>query len=337
MYEQLKPKVLFIGSHLSGVRGTKGISEKVIPLLEDSITPRLVSSYENQFLRMLDIIVAVSFYSYEIVHIDVFSGRGFYYARWASFLAKIRKKKIIMTLHGGNLPKIYAQQKMLFNDIFERADILQTPSRFLSCFFKEHGLEISYLPNFICQSQFPFRENNGKPFSILWVRAFSHEYHPEMAIQTVFRLKQKYPKVQMTMVGPDKGTLKDAKELIDKLNLEDHIEIIGSVPNENLHRYFHSHAVFLNTTAYESFGVAVLEAASCGTPIVSTRVGEIPHIWNENEEVLMVNKSSDEMAESVAKIFDSNKLSIKLSKAANKKASKYYWEKIRPQWLKLFA
>jgi glycosyltransferase involved in cell wall biosynthesis len=67
------------------------------------------------------------------------------------------------------------------------------------------------------------------------------------------------------------------------------ITFTGPINNTELPAYYSSHSVFLNTTSYESFGMAVLEAAACGIPTVSTPVGEIPLLWKAGEEIMLTD------------------------------------------------
>ena len=108
---------------------------------------------------------------------------------------------------------------------------------------------------------------------------------------------------------------------------------VGGVPNNELSNYFHDHDVFLNTTYYESFGMAVMEAAASGIPIVSTSVGEIPFLWKNKEQILLAEEITPEsFVLEIKKIFKSNELSQFLSKNARKNAERYDWGIIRKKW-----
>ena len=50
-----------------------------------------------------------------------------------------------------------------------------------------------------------------------------------------------------------------AKARANELKVADRIDFVGPVPNDRLFEHFHSHDYFLNTTKYESFGVALAE------------------------------------------------------------------------------
>lgn len=331
-----KKKLLFIGSHLSHIRGTKGISEKIAERLYEKYDLELVSKHENQFLRMSDIVLSSLLKSYEVMHIDVFSNRGFIYAEWASRIGRLKNKKIIMTLRGGMLAEKYEKEQERLKKVFERADVLQSPSLFLIDFFKKQNIEVSYMPNFIDLSLFKYKWVQPVKARLLWVRAFSPEYRPELAVMTLKKVLESHPEATLTMVGPDKGILSEIKELVTKYHLESQVTFTGKIPNEELPSLYHSHSVYLNTTAYESFGVAVLEAAACGIPVVSTRVGEIPFLWKEDNEIMMCDANDKDMSNKVNILIESKEKADKLSNSARKKAGTFDWESsIKEQWIEL--
>ena len=282
-------KVLFIGTFLSAQRGSKGIAESLADrLTSPELTLKLVSRQENKFRRLIDIVWAILFFQGKKIHIDVFSGPAFTIADIASKLAAWRQKYIIFTLHGGKLCEFAEQHKARIQQVFQRANYIQTPSLFLQDYFQQQGYAIHYLPNSVDTKAFPLQRDQVKPFSLLWVRAFIPIYNPQIAVKVLAEVRKKFPQCTLTMVGPDKGEMNSTKELAQQLKVEEAITFTGPVPNHELKKYYQSHQVFLNTTSYESFGVAVVEAALCGIPIVSNSVGEIPFLWTHLENALLV-------------------------------------------------
>lgn len=326
-------KIAFIGSHLSAKKGTKGISEKISELLNDRFDLALVSRVENRFLKGLDIVFSMLTNRYDVVHIDVFSGTAFMYADIVGRIARWKNEPVLMTLRGGKLAEKFEQEPERVRKVLGRADLLQTPSFFLAEFFARQGFVVQRMPNFIEIGRFPYGRDQVKPFSLLWVRAFSPEYRPELAVTILHEVRKQFPLTRLSMIGPDKGVQHQIKALVAELGLEDAVDFLGRIPNEALYTYYRSHAVYLNTTAYESFGVAVLEAASCGIPIVSTKVGEIPYMWEEDNEILMCDADAAQMAKKVVSLFRDDALAARLSENARAKANTYDWQAVRDRWI----
>jgi len=337
--KKYKHSILFIGSFLSATRGSKGIAESLSERLkEDDIEIKLVSKYENKILRLIDIVCAILFSNVQKIHIDVFSGPAFTIADIASSLAKFRKKEILLTLHGGKLTEFATTNNSKIHRVFNRANYIQTPSLFLQSYFQKAGFTIHYLPNSVSLEKFSYSVQNRKKFSLLWVRAFIPIYNPHIAVEILYEVKKKYPESTLTMVGPNKGELESTKLLATQFNVLDSITFTGAVANDELEKYYQSHAVFLNTTSYESFGVAIIEAALCGIPIVSNEVGEIPFLWSHNENIMMVkNNSIPEYIRCIFNLFEDSNLQVNISKNARAKAEQFGWESIKPSWVKLLV
>jgi len=330
--------ILFIGSFLSSQSGSLSVSEKLNKdLMNLGFETKMVSFYNNRLLRLNDIIFTLLFSKHEFWHIDVYSFNAWYICRIASFLGYVLKKKVVLALHGGALPEFSEKKRKQFMLVFNRAYAIVTPSLMLFKHFSAFGSSITYIPNTLDLKIFHFNRINVKPFSILWVRAFSKIYNPQIAILSFIEIKKIFPQSTLTMIGPDKGELAAILNLIEINGLLDDVHIVGPLPNSSLTEYYHNHHVYINTTSYESFGVSVLEAAACGIPIVSSKVGEIPLLWQENHEILMVeNLEICQYVENIISIFNNPDLSNNLSQNARKKSEHYSWVNVRNLWLNIY-
>lgn len=331
-------KILFIGSFLSKSQGTHGISEKLSKtLISNGLCVRLSSKKKNKFLRFFEIVVVTLFSRYKKIHIDVFSGPAFKIAEIASFLAQYRSKHIILTLRGGKLPEFSRDNRERIIKVFERASLITTPSLYLANFFEDLGLNIAYLPNSIKTDKFPFREDQVLNNKILWVRAFDSIYCPQVAIEALKMIKKEFPNATLTMIGPDKGKLASIINLINKYHLTDSVDILGPIANYDLKKYYNSHQVFFNTTAYESFGNCILEAASCGTSIITNTVGEIPYLWKHEVNALLVKNNDPELfANYTIRLFRNPNVSERLRSAARKRSKEFEEKLIISKWLEIF-
>jgi len=332
-------KTLFIGNFLSKHFGTKGAVESLVPYFEKAdLSFDLVSNSKNKIIRLIEMIFSTIFYKYDIVHVDVYSGHAINFAFIVSKIAKIRGKKVILNLRGGKLAELYNSKKEKLDKLFSNATIILSPSKFLIQFFQSKNIKVEYLPNSIELENFPYNNNIVNTKSILWVRAFNEIYCPEVVIESFQIVKNKFPDATLTMVGPDKGKLNEIKNMIKTLGLDESIKIVGAVPNNKLFKYYQSHSVFLNTTSYESFGVCVAEAASCGTPIISNNVGELPYIWENGVSVFLVDENDPKMfAKNILELFENQLLAEKLKINARQIVENFDRKLIIEKWIKLLG
>lgn len=336
-----KPAILFVGSFLSKKSGTTGIAEKMRPFLSDDFELFYASDLTNKVGRLADIIYQAIFSSYDTVHCDVFSGQSFWVADVVRRIAMLRNKKVILNLQGGRLTEFLGEtwlRQRTFRMWATSGAHLVSPSSFLATTVqKQWDLTVGVFPNFIDINRFPFSNRARTGRRLLWVRAFKNIYQPEIALYALAQLHAKYEDTTLTMVGPDKGTLDSIMALAKKLGIEDRLDIKGPIPNDKLYEQYHSHDIFLNTTAYESFGMAVFEAAACGIPIVSTKVGELPYIWEDRVNIMFaIEQNGDAFAEAIETFLKNNDLSNQLQQTARHKAEQYVWENLKPRWVQLF-
>ena len=255
------------------------------------------------------------------------------FTKLAVLASKIRGKKIIGTLHGGALKEYDQKNKSIVLKTIQKIDVLQSPSKFLIHYFNQKKLNVNYLPNPISLIDFKYNRSKVIDNSILWVRAFDEIYNPSLAIRIVYELKKDVPDVKLTMIGPDRGLQKECLLLIDSLNLKNNIEVLGKIPHGELSLYYQTHDIFLNTTSYESFGNALVEAAACGIPIVSTSVGEIPYSWEHEKNIILINSFEAKAFSSIiGDLMQNHDLKSNLSLLARKKAEQYDISKIISLW-----
>lgn len=332
-------KILFIGNFLSKHSGTKGAVEKLAPTFKSiEVDPKLVSSIQNKYLRLAHMIFASLFSKYKVIHIDLYSGAAFKYAELCSKIGKFRKKKVVLNLRGGMLIEVYERNPERVNKLFNTCSLIITPSLFLQEYFNAHNFNTHYLPNGFDFSNFPYNRDNVISNSLLWVRAFNDIYSPEVAIETLKRVHEKHPDARLTMIGPNKGKRADVEKLIEKYQLEKFVEITGPQPNNELYKYYQTHQAFLNTTQYESFGNCIAEAASCGIPIVSNKVGEVPYLWEHGKNSFLVeNNSPEEFAKCCIDLFDNSKLSNSISKSAKEHIEQFNTSSILIRWKDLLS
>lgn len=328
-------KVLFIGNFLQKHRGTRGAIEMFFGDNDiHGIDAKLSSRKKLKLFRLIDMVLNTIFSDYSIIHIDTYSGQAFYFSSLCSFIARKRGKKVILNLHGGALPQYYEEKKQRVKQTFNRANLILTPSKYIQEYFNSKQYNIEYLPNALNLSMFPFLANRPETNSILWVRAFSKIYSPEIAIEVLKIVREDFSNATLTMIGPDRGCMNQVIEKIKNYDLVDEVKILGQIKNNELPDYYFSHDVYINTTEFESFGLSVMEAAATGIPIVSNSVGEISYLWEHAENAFLVDSNDPKLfAKYITQVFKSRDLARSVAFNARKKAELFDWEIVKKQWI----
>lgn len=99
----------------------------------------------------------------------------------------------------------------------------------------------------------------------------------DLVVKTIPMVAKKFEFVDFIIGGdgPKRLLLEEMREMH---RLHDRVEILGSVPHDQVAGLLNRGDIFLNSSLTESFCIAILEAVSCGLFVVSTKVGGIPEV-----------------------------------------------------------
>lgn len=295
------------------------------------------SCRRGRLARLVDMLSTALFQAkhYQVAVIEVYSGAAFVWAEAVCKLLQRLGKPRILVLHGGGLPAFAKDKIKRVTGLFLSASKVITPSRWISESFSAYYPNIEVIPNAIEVSDYSFRLRSSSASRIFWLRAFHEIYQPWLAIEAFAEITSEFPGIELCMVGVDKGdgSLEKTREVIFRYNLDEKVSIVEGIPKKDVPLWLNGGDVFINTTQFESFGVSVMEAAACGLPIVSTNVGELPFIWDDEKDALLVPPGDPEaIAHAIRRILTEPGLAERLSSNARKKAERFDWKNILPQW-----
>lgn len=115
------------------------------------------------------------------------------------------------------------------------------------------------------------------------------------------------PLLRLIVVGGDDNQRPETRrfrKLADKLGIHDRVVFAGRVEQDMLPLYYSAADVVVIPSCYESFGLVVLEALACGTPVVATPVGDMEHILSKPGLGLVVKDASpNSLAGGIEKFF----------------------------------
>ncbi len=101
---------------------------------------------------------------------------------------------------------------------------------------------------------------------------------------------------------------------------------LGFIPTDDLVMIYNLAAVFVMPSLYEGFGLPILEAMSCGCPVVTTKEGSIPEVAG-NAAFYVNGHDSKSIADGIRTIYESKKLKEKYSGKGLIQAKKFSWKK----------
>jgi glycosyltransferase involved in cell wall biosynthesis len=105
------------------------------------------------------------------------------------------------------------------------------------------------------------------------------------------------------------------------------------MPKEDWLDYAKDFDIFINTTNVDNTPVSVMEAMALGLPVVSTNVGGIPFLLEDQIDALLVEPNQVEtFTEAVLKLLKHPKLAASLSKAGREKVEQFDWQVVKERW-----
>lgn len=114
---------------------------------------------------------------------------------------------------------------------------------------------------------------------------------PEV-VQAIPLIRKLHPEMRFIIAG-EKGTdYAGLASLAKELGVSDYVEFSGVIPREKKIELMQRCKVYVSPSRYEGFGLAILEAMSCGAPVVSSPVGAVPELVGDTG--LLVDGTSPE-------------------------------------------
>lgn len=112
---------------------------------------------------------------------------------------------------------------------------------------------------------------------------FLSRLHPKKGVETLLRaialVAESHPRVRAWIAGPgDEAYLSTLQTLVQSLKIEPNVAFLGMVSGSLKYSLYQAADLFVLPTSQENFGLVLIEALACGTPVVTTRGVDI---WQE--------------------------------------------------------
>lgn len=129
------------------------------------------------------------------------------------------------------------------------------------------------------------------------------------------------------VVAGRKGWLyADVLRLVDELDLKRYVRFLGPVPRSDLPMLYNAALALTYPSIYEGFGLPVLEAMACGTPVITSNVSSLPEV--AGDAALSVDpRDVDALTQALNRIWTSPELRTELRRKGLARARLFSWEK----------
>lgn len=128
---------------------------------------------------------------------------------------------------------------------------------------------------------------------------------------------------------------KELIKLISDLNIVEKVHFPGYIDSEDLPFLYNMAIVFVYPSYYEGFGLPVLEAMACGTPVITSNISSMPEFVGDSG--LLINPNDISSIENALRDLLSNDLlRRKLSERALKRSTEYTWKETARKTLDVY-
>ena len=149
---------------------------------------------------------------------------------------------------------------------------------------------------------------------------------------------QERQNVKFILAG--RGPLEEKlKKIVHNFDLDENFSFVGYVNQGTLLKYYQNATIFVHTSYHEGLPTTILEAMSCGIPVVATAVAGTSEVVMEGETGFLVPpKSPDKLATAILSLLNDKELRERIGKNARKYVEeKYNWNTISEGYEKIYS
>ncbi|MBN2360753.1 MAG: glycosyltransferase family 4 protein [Deltaproteobacteria bacterium] len=130
--------------------------------------------------------------------------------------------------------------------------------------------------------------------------------------------------VDLILTGPPTPRL---SRLARDLGVGDRIRFVGHVPGDHLPPLYRGAVALLFPSLYEGFGLPVLEAMACGTPVLTSTATALPEV--AGDAALLVDPTSvPEIARGIERLYGDAELRATLRERGLQRARQFDWNRV---------
>ena len=205
------------------------------------------------------------------------------------------KKRIVLTYHGGGGEKFFDKHPKLVRHFLTRTNANIVLSGFLAKVFEQHHIPFVTIPNIIELDDTLFHLREQLKPNYICTRAHEPLYNIPCILHAFQKVQAEHPEATLTLVGG--GSEHDNLiKMSEELGLQN-ITFTGKVDNKEIYKYLAQADILLSSPTIDNMPVSLLEAMNAGLLVISSKVGGVTYmIQNNNTGLLFLAKKDYALA-----------------------------------------
>jgi glycosyltransferase involved in cell wall biosynthesis len=273
----------------------------------------------------------------DLFHVMANSGWSWHlFATPAIWVARLRGIPVVVNYRGGEAETFLGRSAALVRFSMRRAAALVVPSGFLQQVFSRFGLDARIVPNVVDLDKFHPGPSSPAGMHIVIARNLEPLYDIGTGLRAMALLLRRFPDARMSIAGsgPERERLEN---LAVELGIGAHVRFTGRLESGEMAELYRSATVCLNTALADNMPNSVLEALASGLPVVSTSVGGVPFLVEDEKTALLVAAGDAvAMADAIARFSLDSTLRQRLVRNGLNHVTAFTWERIGALWLRTY-
>lgn len=170
---------------------------------------------------------------------------------------------------------------------------------------------------------------------ILYVGALTERKNITRLIHAFSKVREGYPELLLVLAGPRSWKQTPIENIVSELGLSEHVHLTGPLTDKELPALYNGAMLFAFPSLYEGFGMPVLEAMACGTPVITSNVSSLPEVAGD-AGIMVDPEDVDALTEAIRRIVSDCSLREKLRELGLVRASRFSWQSTATQTLAVY-
>jgi len=272
----------------------------------------------------------------DVVHVYSASYWSFLLAPAPAILAsRWFGKPVILNYHSGEADDHLATWGLRVHPWLRRVNEIVVPSAYLQNVFARHGYPSRVVRNIIDTSGFQYRERTELQPLLLSNRNLEAHYGVDTTLKAFALLQKQWPLARLKVAGY--GSERARLEQWVRSERLQGVEFVGRVEPEAMPRLYNEADFFVNASVIDNQPISILEAFAAGLPVVSTPVGDIPAmLQNQQNGTLVPRDDPEAMAAAIALLLDTPGDALTMARRARAEVEQYTWDEVGSAWTDIY-
>ena len=132
--------------------------------------------------------------------------------------------------------------------------------------------------------------------------------------------------LQLVLIGKKGWMYKDIFSLVQELHLERDVILLDYVDNNTLSGIMRGAKALVYPSLYEGFGLPILEAFSCGLPVIASRSSSLPEIGGD-AVIYFDPYNTDEIIHAISELLEDADKRAEMAQKGRERVNLFSWEK----------